>query len=340
MPVTLKDLAKATGISIGTISRALNNKAEVSKETSEYIRDLAKKMGYIPNRAGRALSAKNHIANIGILIPKTVFFDDIRKGILEAAEELSDMGLNLEWKDVNGFDEEEHLQALDELIARGCKSFIVCSFDNENIASKLNEIAKDYPVLLLNTNLPNVKSIAYVGPDYKKSGAIAAGMMTMCSHSNELKILVVIGSKNHLGHMNRVAGFKEELSRSCFKFDIVDYIEGRDNDIETQMKVMEAFKSHPEINCVYAATGNGIRGLGSAIIALGKNNKFIICCDDVYTTKDLVKTGIIDVVVCQEPWRQGYEAAKMMFSYLIGTFQDNISNFIVDNIVRIKTHYE
>lgn len=35
MSVTLKDLAKASGVSIGTVSRALNDKNEVSAKTSE-----------------------------------------------------------------------------------------------------------------------------------------------------------------------------------------------------------------------------------------------------------------------------------------------------------------
>ena len=56
MSVTLKDLAKASGVSIGTVSRALNDKNEVSAKTSEKIRQLAHELGYIPNRAGRALS--------------------------------------------------------------------------------------------------------------------------------------------------------------------------------------------------------------------------------------------------------------------------------------------
>ena len=41
MSVTLKDLAKASGVSIGTVSRALNDKNEVSAKTSERIRQLA-----------------------------------------------------------------------------------------------------------------------------------------------------------------------------------------------------------------------------------------------------------------------------------------------------------
>ena len=58
MTVALKDLAKACGVSVGTVSRALNDKSEVSKATAVRIKQLAKDLGYIPNRAGRALSSQ------------------------------------------------------------------------------------------------------------------------------------------------------------------------------------------------------------------------------------------------------------------------------------------
>ena len=80
MSVTLKDLAKASGVSIGTVSRALNDKNEVSAKTSERIRQLAQELGYIPNRAGRALSSQKSINYVGIVIPSinAPFFDDIK----------------------------------------------------------------------------------------------------------------------------------------------------------------------------------------------------------------------------------------------------------------------
>ena len=90
MSVTLKDLAKASGVSIGTVSRALNDKNEVSAKTSDRIRQLAQELGYIPNRAGRALSSQKSINYVGIVIPSinSPFFDDIKKGIDMALKEL------------------------------------------------------------------------------------------------------------------------------------------------------------------------------------------------------------------------------------------------------------
>ena len=45
MTVTLKDLSKASGVSVGTVSRALNDKNEVSADTAKRLRQLAQELG-------------------------------------------------------------------------------------------------------------------------------------------------------------------------------------------------------------------------------------------------------------------------------------------------------
>ena len=51
----IRDLARHLDISIGTVSRALNDKADVNPETRERVREAAAKLGYSPNQSGRSL---------------------------------------------------------------------------------------------------------------------------------------------------------------------------------------------------------------------------------------------------------------------------------------------
>lgn len=60
--VTLADIAKECGVSVNTVSHALKDKPDISKKTTEYIKQTAEKMGYIQNssasflRSGRSKS--------------------------------------------------------------------------------------------------------------------------------------------------------------------------------------------------------------------------------------------------------------------------------------------
>lgn len=342
MSVTLKDLAKASGVSIGTVSRALNDKNEVSAKTSERIRQLAQELGYIPNRAGRALSAQKSINYVGITIPSinSPFFDDLKKGIDQALREFKDLGIDIVLKEQEGWDVNKQIEAIDELEKSGCKAFVLCSVESDLMRKKIDELTeKGYPVVLLNNDLPGSKRLCFVGPDYLKSGRVAATMVDKCRQNTPLKILVVVGYKEHLGHKTRVEGFISELKARRNDFEIVDVIEGKDQDIITQQVTMKAFLAHPEINVVYMATGSGVSGLGAAIIADAVHQRFVVACDEIYTTKELVKNDIIDFVICQSPVVQGYQVIKKLHDYLnkIGTQPED---YIVDTVIKVKTHFE
>lgn len=55
MKVKLKDLAQMCGVDASTVSRAIKNDPRISKETTERVQEVARKMGYQPNLAARLL---------------------------------------------------------------------------------------------------------------------------------------------------------------------------------------------------------------------------------------------------------------------------------------------
>lgn len=343
MTVTLKDLSKAIGVSVGTVSRALNDKREVSAETAKRVRQLAQDLGYVPNRAGRALSAQKNLNTIGVLLPSIngPFFDDIKQGIKEAEAEFKDLGIEVVLHEVEGWDVQEHLQHIQALTDQGCKSLALCTVDDERIRARINELGQEnIPTLLINNKVQDCKSICFVGPDYHRSGEIAAALLHKSRFGQELNILVVVGLKSHHGHAARVQGFIDELERRKCKYKIVDVVEGEDNDITTQQVTMEALRNHSEVNCIYMASGSGVSGLGAAIIAESLGRFFVIACDEIYTTRELVKSDIIDFVICQEPRVQGYQAIKLLHYYLSKPRTGSINDFIVGNIIKLKNHFE
>ena len=65
---TLKDVAKECGLSVTTVSRALNNRGYISKEAHEKIQAAMKKLNYQPNEIARSLS-KQSSNSIGVIMP-------------------------------------------------------------------------------------------------------------------------------------------------------------------------------------------------------------------------------------------------------------------------------
>lgn len=73
--VSMKDIAQRCGVSVATVSKALNDQPDIGAETREKIHKAAEEMGYVTNSAARALKA-NRTYNIGIL-----FVDEQRSGL-------------------------------------------------------------------------------------------------------------------------------------------------------------------------------------------------------------------------------------------------------------------
>ncbi len=73
--ITLKGLSKVTGYSISTISKALNDKLDISYETRQKIKNTAEAYNYVPNNYAVALRKKRTKA-ISVIIPnaKTPLF--------------------------------------------------------------------------------------------------------------------------------------------------------------------------------------------------------------------------------------------------------------------------
>ena len=82
MPVTLEDIARALNVSKMTVSRAINNHPEISRQTRERILATAQKMKYRPNQFARALTT-NHSYLIGIVVPDLMhsYFAEICRGV-------------------------------------------------------------------------------------------------------------------------------------------------------------------------------------------------------------------------------------------------------------------
>ncbi len=92
--VKIKDVAERCGVSIASVSKALHGNSDLNPQTAEYIRGVAKEMGYVPNSSARLLKT-NRSYNIGVLFVDETssgleheYFSTILNAIKDEAEKL------------------------------------------------------------------------------------------------------------------------------------------------------------------------------------------------------------------------------------------------------------
>lgn len=92
--ITRAEIAKMAGVSESTVSRALNDSPQISEIVKDRVRDIADRLGYIPNRQA-ALLARNKTYRIGLVVRtyksfspfSRAYFPRLLDGTLMAAEE-------------------------------------------------------------------------------------------------------------------------------------------------------------------------------------------------------------------------------------------------------------
>src|SRR5207249_4092634 len=86
MAVTIKDVARESGVNVSTVSRALNGEYGVHVETREMVTAIAERLGYRPNRVARGLvTGRSHTLALVVSDIRNPFFAEVARGAEDAA---------------------------------------------------------------------------------------------------------------------------------------------------------------------------------------------------------------------------------------------------------------
>lgn len=314
---TIKEIAALAGVSRGTVDRVLNNRGSVNPDTEEKIKEIAKALDYKPNKAGLVLAAQKKKIKLGVIIfsVENPFFSDVLCGINEKTEELSGYSCTVIVKQIH-INTDEQLKAIDELIVAEVNGIALAPCNDNRIRNRINDLFEQgIPVVTLNTDIENSKRIAYVGSNYTKSGATAAGLLRLMT-SGEVYIGILTGSADILCHTERISGFSNTLNPYSDHIHIVSITETHDDEIESYEKTTKLLQEHPEINALYFAAG-GVYGGCRAVSSLGLSRSLkIIAYDKADTTEQFLKDELISAVICQQPHTQGKKPLDILFTYL------------------------
>lgn len=321
MAATIKTIAQLAGVSRGTVDRVLNRRGGVNSETASRVTAIADKLSYKPNLVGKSLSTKGLCGrSIGVLLNAegNPFFDDVLDGVAAKGAEIEDFGFHLHIEKLKGYDIDQQLEGIDKLVASGVSGLVLSPINKPPISAKLKELqAKHTPVVCLNTDVLDAPRVAYVGSDYKQCGRVAAGLFGLLAGDVPQKLALIVGSFIILGHNLRVQGFQECVKEELPHFEIVAMVENNDDDQNSYKATKAVLTQNPNLTGIFfsaAGIEGGLKALEDAGL-LGNIN--VVSVDLIDVVKNHLRRGNITATVCQEPFKQGYEAVRVMFDLLL-----------------------
>ncbi len=203
--VTIKDVAKAAGVSPATVSLALNNDKKVSRETRKRVQQVAKALNYIPNARAKAL-VKKATQIIGLVIPEidNPFFAEMAQAIKDCIKD-SDYSIILCGTDNNPELESKYVNTFMSGLVDGAIFACLTDVNNELIM----ELARNYiPVVYVDRLNEDTQVIPVVKSDLKDGAYQLTRHLIALGHQK----IAFIGRKDE----ERFAGYCQGLQEAGY----------------------------------------------------------------------------------------------------------------------------
>ena len=212
---SLKDLAQALGVSIPTVSRALKDSPEISRELCAKAKKLAKEMNYRPNPFAMSLR-KNAPRIIGVIVPDIVthFFASILNGIENMA--IDNGYFVIITTSHESFEHEK--RNIENLVNMRVEGIIACLSQETTDFSHFAALKEINMPLILFDRVCLTDQFSSVIAD----GAQSAQMATQHLLDNGSKRVAFIGGANHLDIVKRRKhGYLEALRDNRIPMEVI-----------------------------------------------------------------------------------------------------------------------
>ncbi|WP_409252316.1 LacI family DNA-binding transcriptional regulator [Bacillus sp. SCS-153A] len=310
---TIKDIAKAAGVSVTTVSRALNGYSDVKELTRQKIVAVAKELNYSPNSLARSL-VMNKSQTIGLLVSgftkesvKDNFTVEVLAGVNECA---SEMNYDLVLFNTNSSMQREKTytqlcreRRVDGVIIQGIRT------DDPYLKEVVDS---DIPCVLIDIPIAS-ENVGYVTTDNELGADKAVQHLIELGHRN---IGMVNGHEYAFVSQKRLNGYKRALENAGLPFKPEYVVDGSYKEGESNKVTKELLSNHPEITAIFCASDLMAIGSLKAVQEIGKKvpaDISIIGYDDILLAS-YVSPAL--TTIAQNKFQLGFEAAQMLLNLL------------------------
>ncbi|MBP2629018.1 MAG: Transcriptional regulator [Firmicutes bacterium] len=241
--ITLKDIALETGLTVTTVSRVLNNRGYISKDTRTRVYSAMDKLNYQPNEAARSL-AKKSTNVIGVIVP------DIGHPRFARIISLLENNAYLHGKKIFLFESMNKDGRVKEYLkmcsASRVSGIILCS---GNVMPE-KDYSIDIPVISLEGDTENITSS--IQSDNGLAGRLAAKHLISCGCSHLLYFNFADGDTKLSDY--RAAAFQTECERANVSCKVIKTNIVLDREMEYNNILVNTLRENPEVDGIFTSS--------------------------------------------------------------------------------------
>lgn len=275
---TIRDVAKMSGVSISTVSLALNDTGRVSPETYQKIRAAAQAVGYAPNPVAQSLkSGRSRLIGMIVGDISNPFFGRMLKGVERSALDRNHLVIVSD----SGGKPEQELAILDHLSEQRVAGIIITPHGRSpEYAARINRLPM--PFVLVDHRVPGVET-DYIGSDNVLASAMLTEHLIRFGHR---RIAHIAGRTGLYTTGLRLKGFVDTMRGAGIEVDPTLIVDGHYDGERAYAEAMRLMTRPDRPTAILAA--NNVMALG----ALQAINDLGFKCP-----RDISLTSIDDV-----PW--------------------------------------
>jgi len=178
--VTINDVAKAAGVSKGTVDRVLHNRGEVSAKSKEKVLKVIEELGFKPNLYASLLASQKERV-IDCVIPEHLpgeFWSLASKGISDAASVVSRYGIRVRTVGYDQYSLESFRAACASVLESNPSGVIVAPIFRDETKRFAGDLAAaGIPYIFLDSKIEEADYMAYFGMPMYQSGVLCADIL-------------------------------------------------------------------------------------------------------------------------------------------------------------------
>lgn len=315
-PVGIKDIARALGISTGTVDRALHDKPGVNPVTRARVLSMAESLGYRPNLAARYLKSRKQL-RVSVHLPREIahFWDSLREGIREAAVPFAP-GLTVEFQSYPALGDGD-IPLFERALREGTNGLIVAPGNPAALEPLIRRAARQHvPVVCVVTDAPGTQRLTSVSADPFTIGAVAGELLARWGHAGGTAAFFTGWLSMH-EHAEKLRGFQSSLAAFGDALRLGPIVEAHDDEEEAYQRAVDVLRAHPDLTSIYVSTVNSPPVLRAAEQENRLSRLTIVTTDLFPELVEQIRAGTVAATVYQRPVTQGRLALQALCQYLL-----------------------
>ncbi len=344
--VRIKDIAKAAGVSTGTVDRVIHGRGNVSPQKQQKVLQVMAKMGYRRNLLASTL-AYNKQFRFAVLLPdyqQDPYWEQVYSGVLLAFESVQHFGIELQ---TYLFDAKQPV----DLLAQGKKLLedppdgLLFSPIFTKEAQALFRLCQEHeiPVVIINTLLENEHSVSYIGQHSYDSGYLAARLLDFAIQPQQSLLILHLEESAYISQhiIDKEAGFRDyfrESNHASIRIDMQTF-DGYDDPGRLRPFLEEIVSMQLHLGGIFFTNSRAYKALDCWNEPVFYD-KIIIGFDLVQPNIDYLKAGKINFLLNQNPYQQGFQGIMSLFKFLVQKeFPATYQYLPLDIVVKENVHY-